>query len=138
MYVQMWVFQAILYSDNGDSLMLFLVDPCVNLYDGQYVLNHDFKKLFPYVDNMCYFVKCANKKAYLNACGPATRNDKKGQGFCSHLDLEGFCGPSLHEYHEKKRKDDSNERRHDYSYSSPTYSGASHRSSDRTYTRYQR
>ncbi len=58
------------------------------MYDGQYILNHEFKKLFPYVDNMCYFVKCANKKAYLNPCGPATRNDKHGDGFCSHLDLE--------------------------------------------------
>ena len=69
-------------------MSFFFSDPCLRMYDGQYILNHEFKKLFPYVDNMCYFVKCANKKAYLNPCGPATRNDKHGDGFCSHLDLE--------------------------------------------------
>ncbi len=116
---------------HSQVFLFFASDPCVYLYDGEYVLNHDFKRLFPYVDNMCYFVKCANKKAYLNPCGPATRNDKKGEGFCSHLDLAGFCGPSLHEYHAKKKKAKSGKRYE--SYSSPGYRDKG----SRVYSHYQ-
>ena len=82
---------------------------------------------------MCYFVKCANKKAYLNACGPATRNDMKGDGFCSHLDPEGFCGPSLHDYHAKKKDE---KKKGDYKKGFTSYTESSY-DSGKTYPRYQ-
>jgi len=79
-------------------------DPCIEKYEGQYVLEREFKTHFPYTDNMCYFVKCANKKAFLNPCGPGTRNNDDGSGFCSVLDLEGYCGRTI--YDKKPKKED--------------------------------
>ena len=67
------------------------------------MLSRGFKELFPYVDNICYFVKCANKKAFLNPCSPGTRNDEQGDGFCSHLDLEGFCGLTVYDTAKKNK-----------------------------------
>ena len=54
-------------------------DPCVNLKEGEYVLDRRFHELFSYVDPQCYFVKCANKKAYLNPCSTASRNNQVSQ-----------------------------------------------------------
>jgi len=78
-------------------------DPCIEKNEGMYVLEREFKTHFPYTDNMCYFVKCANKKAFLNPCGPGTRNNDDGSGFCSVLDLEGYCGRTIYDKKPEKQ-----------------------------------
>lgn len=70
-------------------------DPCHSSYDGQYVLDGAFSRHFPYINNRCFFVKCANRLVFLNPCGPGTRNADDGSGFCSVLDLEGLCGHAM-------------------------------------------